>query len=77
RVRPTPPQTGLSAAARARNLAGAFRVPPRRAELVRGRRVLRVDDGVTTGATMAAAGRALLAGGAAEVIGFALARAES
>ena len=77
RVRPTPPQTGLTAAARARNLHGAFIVPPRRAGDVRGRRVLLVDDVVTTGATMAAAGRALLAGGALEVVGFALARAES
>ena len=77
RVRATAPQTGLDAASRARNLRGAFRVPPRGASLVAGRRVLLVDDVVTTGATMAAAARALLAGGAAEVVGFALARAET
>lgn len=76
RVRSTAPQTGLTAAARARNLAGAFVVPARRAAAVAGRRVLLLDDVVTTGATMAAAGHALLAAGAAEVIGFALARAE-
>ena len=77
RVRSTPPQTGLTAAARARNLVGAFVVLPRRAHHLIGRRVLLLDDGVTTGATMAAAGRALLASGAAEVVGFAVARAES
>jgi ComF family protein len=76
RVRWEQPQVGLSAAARARNLDGAFVVPPRQAPAVTGKRVLLVDDVVTTGATMAAAARALLAGGALEVVGFAVARAE-
>lgn len=77
RVRATVPQTGLSATARARNLAGAFRVPGRAAAAIAGRRVLLVDDVVTTGATMAAAARALTAAGAASVLGFAVARAEA
>lgn len=67
RVRPTRSQVGLSRAARAENLRGAFRVPPAEAARIRGRRVLLVDDVTTTGATGNAAARALLRGGAASV----------
>jgi len=77
RSRRTAPQTGLAAADRAANVAGAFTVPPRARRHVAGRRVLVFDDVVTTGATMAAAARALRAAGAAEVLGFAIARAEA
>ncbi|WP_342109451.1 ComF family protein [Methylobacterium sp. SI9] len=67
RIRPTRSQVGLSRAARAENLRGAFRVPPAEAARIRGRRVLLVDDVTTTGATGNAAARALLRGGAASV----------
>jgi ComF family protein len=67
RVRATRTQVGLSRAARADNLAGAFRVPPAGAPLVTGRRVLLVDDVTTTGATGNAAARALIRGGAVSV----------
>ena len=50
RSRPTPPQTGLGAGARRRNLRGAFRV--RDPEALRGRKVLLVDDVITTGSTL-------------------------
>jgi len=76
RRRATQPQTGLSARHRARNLDGAFAVPTRSIPLVTGRRVLLFDDVVTTGATLAAAARALRAAGAASVHGFAVARAD-
>jgi ComF family protein len=76
RVRATPPQTGLRAAARAASIAGAFAVPRRRGHRVAGRRVLLLDDVVTTGATMAAAARALRSAGAGAVVGFSVARAE-
>jgi len=68
----TPPQTGLSAAARRRNVAGAFAV--RRRTLVDGRVVILVDDVCTTGATAAACARALRAAGATEVRLLTLAR---
>ncbi|MFB3785205.1 MAG: double zinc ribbon domain-containing protein [bacterium] len=50
RVRPTVPQASLSPARRARNLVGAFTVPCP-AE-IQGRRLLVVDDVMTTGATV-------------------------
>lgn len=67
RVRATPQQVGLSAGERDRNVRGAFQVPPAAKITVAGRRVLLVDDVLTTGATARAATRALLRGGAAAV----------
>ncbi|ACL56698.1 ComF family protein [Methylobacterium nodulans] len=67
RVKRTRPQVGLTRAGRAENLQGAFRVPPAAKPRLQGRRVLLVDDVMTTGATANAAARALLRGGAAAV----------
>jgi predicted amidophosphoribosyltransferase len=55
-------QSGLTAAERAANLAGALTVA--RPAAVRGERVVLVDDVITTGATLAEAARALRAAGA-------------
>lgn len=73
RVRDTRPQTGLRASERRKNVAGAFDVP--RPQSVKGRRVLLIDDVVTTGATVHACARALRQAGAAGVWVAALARA--
>jgi predicted amidophosphoribosyltransferase len=64
-------QAGLTAAARAANLSGALTVPRRRAARVAQRRVVVVDDVITTGATLAEASRALRDAGA-EVLGAAV-----
>jgi predicted amidophosphoribosyltransferase len=72
RARPTLPQADLDAAARRANVRDAFRVS--RPGEVRGRRVLLVDDVLTTGATVGAAAGALLAAGAAAVGVLTLAR---
>ncbi len=67
RVRRTRQQVGLSRSQRADNLQGAFRVPESARRLVEGRRVLLVDDVLTTGATVNAAARILLRAGARQV----------
>jgi ComF family protein len=74
RTRPTRPQTELDAAERGANVAGAFAV--RRPAALAGRRVLLVDDVLTTGATARAAARALREAGAAAVGVLVLARVE-
>ena len=72
RIRHAPPQSTLTAAERATNLAGAFALR----KGVAGRAVILVDDVSTTGATLAAAARPLLEGGATKVVGVTVARAE-
>jgi ComF family protein len=67
RVKRTRQQVGLTRAQRADNLQGAFRVLPAARPQIEGRRVLLVDDVLTTGATGNAAARALLRGGARAV----------
>lgn len=73
RGRRTTAQTGLGKAERAANLKGAFTV--RSIEAVEGRRVLLVDDVLTTGATVVECARALMDSGAAVVKVLTLARA--
>jgi ComF family protein len=67
RVRATPQQVGLDKGERAANVQGAFRVPPERKAEVAGRRLILVDDVLTSGATVDACARALLRAGAAHV----------
>lgn len=74
RVRATRPQVGLTADARRRNVAGAFRLAEGAVAQVRGRKVVLVDDVMTTGATAEACARALKRGGAAEVSVLCVAR---
>jgi ComF family protein len=67
RVRPTQQQIGLSRAQRASNVQGAFKVAPERAADIAGRRVILIDDVLTSGATVDACARALLRARAASV----------
>jgi ComF family protein len=67
RVRPTQQQIGLTRSQRASNVQGAFKVAKERQSLVQGRRVILVDDVLTSGATVDACARALLRAKAASV----------
>ena len=74
KTRHTPAQSDLSRAERLRNVRGAFAVEPLRAHELRGRRVVLVDDVMTTGASLHAAALALRQAGAAHVTAVVLAR---
>jgi ComF family protein len=67
RVRPTQQQVGLSRTDRARNVQGAFKVAADRTAEIRGRRVILIDDVLTSGATVDACARAMLRAKAAQV----------
>jgi len=67
RHRRTPAQGHLGPDARRRNVAGAFSLPPSRLDRVANRRIVLIDDVMTTGATVDECARVLLRGGAASV----------
>ncbi|MBY9066393.1 ComF family protein [Hyphomonas sp. WL0036] len=74
RTRRTPSQAGLSNRARRRNVTGAFDVRASRHKLVEGKRILLIDDVLTTGATLNACVRALKRAGARQIDVLVLAR---
>ena len=67
RIKATPQQVGLDKTARAQNVQGAFRVPPEGKAEVTSRKLVLVDDVLTSGATIDACARALLRAGAQSV----------
>jgi ComF family protein len=67
RVRATPQQVGLSRPERATNVQGAFRVADSAKIEIRGKRLILVDDVLTSGATVDHCARTLLRAGAANV----------
>jgi ComF family protein len=73
RIRWTEPQVNLAAGDRRENVKGAFAV--RDSALVTGRRMLLVDDVLTTGSTAEECARVLKASGAADVTVITVARA--
>jgi ComF family protein len=76
RTRDTPAQSLLTRAQRLRNLRGVFALEPRRAVAVQGRRIVLVDDVMTTGASVFSAAETLRRGGAAHITAIVLARTE-
>jgi len=67
RVKSTHQQVGLDKSARAQNVQGAFRVPAEGRIEVLGRKLVLVDDVLTSGATVDVCARTLLRAGAASV----------
>src|SRR6202046_1750976 len=67
RVKPTTQQVGLSRTQRAANIQGAFRVPADGKAEVVGRRLVLIDDVLTSGATAEGCAKALLRAGARNV----------
>lgn len=74
KIRDNPPQSGITGQAERRaNVLGVYRVTDPKA--IAGKRILLLDDIVTTGATISEASRVLLTAGAKEVICAAVATA--
>jgi ComF family protein len=67
RVRPTQQQIGLSRSERETNVQGAFKVAADRNAEIQGRRIVLIDDVLTSGATVDGCARALLRAKAAQV----------
>ena len=74
RLKHTRPQSQLGREARLSNVKGAFQVEPLRAGELAGRRVVLVDDVMTSGASLFAAAQALRDAGAAQITAVVLAR---
>jgi len=72
RRRPTPPQTGLGRRDRRKNIRGAFTVAD--GKRIDGKRILLIDDVMTTGATLNECAGVLRSAGAARVDCLTLAR---
>ncbi len=77
RTRDTPSQRTLPRAERLANLTGAFAVEPLRASQLRGKKVVLIDDVMTSGASLHTAARVLREAGAAQVSALVLARTEA
>ncbi|PUE09222.1 phosphoribosyltransferase [Limnohabitans sp. T6-5] len=77
RTRHTPAQRTLPRAERLSNLQGAFAVEPLRAQEIRGKRVVLVDDVMTSGASLHTAAQVLRQAGASHISAIVLARTET
>ncbi len=77
RTRHTPSQRTLPRSERLANLVGAFAVDPLRTHQVQGKRIVLVDDVMTSGASLHTAARELRRAGAAHISAIVLARTEA
>lgn len=77
RIRKTKQQVGLTRQERAKNVAGVFMVPPEYSADLKGKKVLLIDDVLTTGATVGSAAKALKRAGVASIDVLTFARVET
>jgi ComF family protein len=77
RVLHTPAQSTLDRKQRRASVQHAFAVEPRLAHLLKGKRVVLLDDVMTSGATLFAAATVVRAAGAAHISGVVLARTDA
>ena len=77
RIQDTPAQSLLDREDRLRAMADAFAVEPLLAARARGKRIVLVDDVMTTGATLHGAATALRSAGATHITGLVFARTEA
>jgi ComF family protein len=77
RTRHTPAQRTLPRTERLANLVGAFAVDPLRSHQVQGRRIVLIDDVMTSGASLHTAARELRRAGATHISAIVLARTEA
>ena len=76
RLRHTTAQTALDREQRLGNVKGAFAIDPLRAALVRDKRIVLVDDVMTSGASLYSAAQAVRHSGAAVITALVLARTD-
>lgn len=74
RIRATPPQGHKKAKDRRKNVKGAFRVSPRHLRELQGKRIVLIDDVLTTGSTVNECAKVLLEAGASSVHVLAVAK---
>lgn len=77
RIQDTPPQSALARKERLQSVRHAYAVDPLQQAAVQGKRIVLVDDVMTTGASIQAAAGALRQAGALHITGLVFARAES
>ncbi len=76
RIKDTPAQSSLGLTDRLHSVADAFAVDPLLAAQLSGKRIVLVDDVMTSGASLYAAAKTLKAAGAAHITGMVIARTE-
>lgn len=74
RTKDIPSQSGLNRKQRIANVCNAFRVEQRHAHLIRGSKIIIVDDVITTGATLNECAKCLLLAGSIKIYGLSFAR---